>query len=123
MHAAVCKATRARGPQRGNQHLVRADGFACTGHLPALPKFAPQSVRSMADTEGRIYTDLAQAYATHNSQKLGRVVEAHTQAFQSVSDKRGMGDASQGMWPQGSAHIFGACCQGNIHAQRHRPRS
>ncbi|KAF5827482.1 hypothetical protein DUNSADRAFT_572 [Dunaliella salina] len=52
------------------------------GHLPALPKFAPQSVRSMADAEARFYLDLAQAYATHSSQKLARSVESHAQAFE-----------------------------------------
>jgi hypothetical protein len=40
----------------------------------------------MADTEARFYSELVQAYASHNSQKLTRSVESHTQTFNVVSN-------------------------------------
>jgi len=51
------------------------------GSLPPLPKFTPGKVRSLVEGEGRPYTELATAYASHSAQKLARCVDGHSATY------------------------------------------
>lgn len=49
-----------------------------------LPKFTSSRVRSVVESEGKAYLDLAAAYCTHNADKLHRCVEQYSAAYTAV---------------------------------------
>lgn len=56
------------------------------GSLAPLPKFTSQKVRQLLDQpDVKPYADLASAYSSKNSDRLGRVAEQHAAAFNAVS--------------------------------------
>ncbi len=55
------------------------------GSVPQLPKFTPSKVRQVVENEARPYQDLAQAYASHNSERLRKTREHHLQTYNNVS--------------------------------------
>ncbi len=57
--------------------------------MPALPKVTSQTTRTVVESEARVYTELASAYAQHNAAKLLRVAEQHANAFKNVSARWG----------------------------------
>ena len=57
----------------------------CSGNLVQLPKFTANKVKVVVEAECRAYIELANAYSSHNPDKLRRVREQHQAIFNNVS--------------------------------------